>query len=145
MLKLTPTGCGPLTTPGVLNLTPEFLQCWIRINTRYHTKEKPYLINSYFFFFFFFKIGKAKKSIGWAKYIGLYVCEWEMCWRKFRNFSLVTKNIKLKRRSKIALFSNERAILKFDFHKRKQLRFSEVNYLNYTKKTQFCMWQLHFP
>ena len=26
------------------------------------------------------------------------------------------------------------AILKFDFHKRKQLRFSEVNYLNYTKK-----------
>ena len=29
----------------------------IRINTRTHTKEKPYLINSYFFF----KIGKAKK------------------------------------------------------------------------------------
>ena len=29
----------------------------IRINTRTHTKEKPYLINSYFF-----KIGKAKKS-----------------------------------------------------------------------------------
>ena len=28
----------------------------IRINTRTHTKEKPYLINSYFF-----KIGKAKK------------------------------------------------------------------------------------
>ena len=25
-------------------------------------------------------------------------------------------------------------ILKFDFQKRKQLRFSEVNYLNYTKK-----------
>ena len=33
MLKLTPTWCGPLTTPGVLNLTPEFLQCGkIRIN-----------------------------------------------------------------------------------------------------------------
>ena len=32
------------------------------------------------------------------------------------------------------------AILKFDFQKRKQLRFSEVKYLNYTKKTQFCMW-----
>ena len=30
------------------------------------------------------------------------------------------------------------AILKFDFQNRKQLRFSEVNYLNYTKKTQFC-------
>ena len=26
------------------------------------------------------------------------------------------------------------AILKFDFQKRKQLRFSEVNYLNYAKK-----------
>ena len=34
--------------------------------------------------------------------------------------------------------------IKFDFQKRKQLRFSEVNYLNYTKKTQFCMWQLYF-
>ena len=32
------------------------------------------------------------------------------------------------------------AILKFDFQKREQLRFSEANYLNYTqKKTQFCM------
>ena len=31
------------------------------------------------------------------------------------------------------------AILKFDFQKGEQLRFSEVNYLNYTKKTQFCM------
>ena len=37
------------------------------------------------------------------------------------------------------------AILKFDFQKGEQLRFSEVNYLNYKKKTQFCMWQLHFP
>ena len=32
----------------------------IIINTRIHTKEKPYLINSYQFF----QIGKAKKSIG---------------------------------------------------------------------------------
>ena len=38
-----------------------------------------------------------------------------------------------------------RAILKTDFQKGKQLRFSETNYLNYTKKTQFCMWQLQFP
>ena len=37
------------------------------------------------------------------------------------------------------------AILKFDFQKRKQLRFSELKYINYTKKTQFCMWQLNFP
>ena len=28
-------------------------------------------------------------------------------------------------------------ILKFDFQKREQLHFSEVNYLNYTKITQF--------
>ena len=31
------------------------------------------------------------------------------------------------------------AIFKFDFQKRKQLRFSEVNYLNNSRKTQFCM------
>ena len=36
------------------------------------------------------------------------------------------------------------AILEFDFQTREQLRFSEVNYLNYTKKTHFCMWQLFF-
>ena len=36
------------------------------------------------------------------------------------------------------------AILKFYFPKREQLCFSEVHYLNYSKKTQFCMWQLHF-
>ena len=77
----------------------------IRINTRNHTKEKPYL----FLFFvvvvvvFFFKIGKAKMSIGWAKY--MYVCEWDMCWRKFCNISLVTKNVK--NRSKKPFFSNE--------------------------------------
>ena len=37
------------------------------------------------------------------------------------------------------------AILKFDFKKENNLRFSEVIYLNDTKKTQFCMWQLQFP
>ena len=37
------------------------------------------------------------------------------------------------------------AILKFDFQKEKNYFFSGVNYLNYTKKTQFWMWQLHFP
>ena len=41
------------------------------------------------FVFFSKKIGKAKKSLGWAKY--MYVCEWDMCWRNFGNFSLVTK------------------------------------------------------
>ena len=49
-------------------------------NTRNHTKQTPYLINLYFFF----KIGNAKKSTGWARY--MYVCEWDMCWRNFCNF-----------------------------------------------------------
>ena len=40
----------------------------------------------------------------------------------------------MKSRSKIALFFQMSAILKLDFQKRKQLRFSEVNYLSYTKK-----------
>ena len=37
------------------------------------------------------------------------------------------------------------AILEFDFEKRKQLHFTEENYLNYIIKTQFCMLQLYFP
>ena len=73
----------------------------IRINTRTHTKEKPYLINSYFFF----KIGKAKKSIGWAKY--MYVFNWDMCWRNFCNFYLVTKKCE-KYVKNCPFFSNER-------------------------------------
>ena len=36
-------------------------------------------------------------------------------------------------------------ISKFDFQKRKQLRLSEVNYLNYTKKTQFACDNNIFP
>ena len=36
------------------------------------------------------------------------------------------------------------AILKLDFQKRKQLHFSEENYLNYTKKTQFCIMTITF-
>ena len=37
------------------------------------------------------------------------------------------------------------AILKFDFQKRKQLRFSEVKYLNYTKKPNFACDNYIFP
>ena len=37
------------------------------------------------------------------------------------------------------------AILKFDFQKENNYLFPEVNYLKYTKKTQFCMWPLYFP
>ena len=37
------------------------------------------------------------------------------------------------------------AILKFDFQTRKELCFSEVNYLNYTKKTNFAYDNYIFP
>ena len=73
----------------------------------------------------------------------MYVCERDMCWRNFCNFSLVTKNVK--KRPKIALSSNERHFEILFLKERKQLCFSEVNYLNYTKEIQFYMQQLHFP
>ena len=41
-----------------------------------------------------------------------------------------------------SIFSNERHF-EIWFPKWKQLHFSEENYLNYTKKKQFCKWQLH--
>ena len=37
------------------------------------------------------------------------------------------------------------AILKCDFQKRKQLRFSEANYLNYTKRPNFACDNYTFP
>ena len=37
------------------------------------------------------------------------------------------------------------AILKFDFQKRKQLRFSEANHLNYTKRPNFACDYYIFP
>ena len=37
------------------------------------------------------------------------------------------------------------AILKFEFQKREQLRFSEVNYLNYTKRQNFASGNYIFP
>ena len=69
-------------------------------------------------FVFFSKLVRQKKSIGWAKY--MYVCEWDMLWRIFCNFSLVTKNVKSK--SKIALFSNERHF-EIWFSKKKTITF----------------------
>ena len=73
----------------------------IRINTRTHTKEKPYLINSYFFF----KIGKAKKVNRVSK---IRECMWVRYMLKeyFVTFPWWLKNVNS--RSKIALFSNER-------------------------------------
>ena len=88
-------------------------------------------------FVFFSKLVRQKKSIGWAKYV--YVCEWDMCWRNFCNFPWSLKNVKS--RSKIALFSNE-CHFEIWFPKKRTIRFF---WSKTTKKTQFCMWQLHFP
>ena len=68
----------------------------IRFNTRTHTKEKPYLINSYFF-----KIRKAKKVNRVSK---IRVRMWVRYVLKefFVTFSWWLKNVKS--RSKIALF-----------------------------------------
>ena len=35
---------------------------------------------------------RQKKSMRWPKYV--YVWKWDMCWRNFCVFSLVTKNVK---------------------------------------------------
>ena len=92
-------------------------------------------------FIFFSKLLMQKKSIGWAKYV--YVCEWDMCWRNFCNFPLVTK--KCESRSKIALFFQMSAILKFDIQKRKQLlRFSELSKLH-KKRPNFACGNYIFP
>ena len=66
-------------------------------NTRSPTKEKPLMImmmNCEIF---------AKMAIGWAKY--LYVCKWDMLWRKVCVVSLVTENVKS--RSNISLSSSD--------------------------------------
>ena len=78
----------------------------IRINTRNHTKEKPYLIIRIF-------VDTC-----------MYVCEWDMCWRNFCNFPRWLKYVKS--RSKIALFFKWAPFWNLISKKRKQLRFSEV-------------------
>ena len=82
--KITLRRCS-YTKGGFSNQNQESRMARIRLNTRTHTKEKPYLINSYFFS----KLVRQKKSIGWVKYV--YVCVWDMCWRNFCNCSLVTR------------------------------------------------------
>ena len=86
-------------------------------------------------FCFVFLIGKAKKSIGWAKY--MYVCEWYMCWRNFCNFPWWLKDVKS--RSKIALFSNERHF-EIWFPKKKTITFfwSKLSKLHKTRPNFVC-------
>ena len=80
----------------------------IRINIRTQTKEKPYLINSYFFS----KLVKQRSQWG-EQNTCMYVSE--ICAEGiFVTFPWLLKNVKS--RSKIALFQMS-AILKFDFQK----------------------------
>ena len=83
------------------------------------------------------KIGK--RSIKWAKTC-IYVSE--KCAEGISvSFLWWLKMWKVGQKSHILMS----VILRFVLQKWKQLHFSEVNYLNYIKKAQFCMWQLHFP
>ena len=72
-----------------LNFAYRFVIYWLLQNAakknqlRSHTKEKPYMINSYFA-----NLVRQKRSIVWAKYV--YVCKWDMCWRNFYVFCLET-------------------------------------------------------
>ena len=60
----------------------------------------------------------------------------------FATFHWWLKNVK-SRPKMLFVFSNERHF-EIWFPKKKTIMFL-WKYLNYTKKTQFCMWQLHFP
>ena len=127
-----------------LNFAHRFVIYWLfqnGANKNQHQDSYQRETVSNKFVFFFSKLVRQKKSIGWAKY--LYVCEWDMCAEgNFVIFPWWLKNVKS--RSKIALFFKWAPFWNL-ISKRQQLRCSEASYLNYTKKTQFCMWQLHFP
>ena len=73
---------------------------WIRINTRTHTKEKPYLPDK---FVFFSKLVRQKSQKGEQN---TYMCVFEIRAEGiFVTFTWWLENVKS--RSKIALFSNE--------------------------------------
>ena len=72
----------------------------------------------------------------------MYVCEWDMCWRNFCNFPLVSKICE--KYVKNSPFCNERHF-EIWFPKKKTITFSEVNYLNYTKRPNFAGDNYIFP
>ena len=106
-----------------------------RINTRSCTKEKPYTIICICFFANLVrqKEKSQKDELNTCIYVR-YVPKVFLC------LSLVTKNCETQVKSNPPFQMS--TILKFVFQKWKQLRFSEENYLHFTLKTQFCMWQL---
>ena len=88
-----------------------FIDCSKMARIRYQHKESYQREIIPVKFVFFSKLVKAKKSIRWAKYV---------CWRIFCNFPWWLKNVR--RRSKIALFSNERHF-EICFPKKKAITF----------------------
>ena len=111
----------------------------IRINTRTHTKEKPYLVNSYFF-----KIFKAKKVNRVSKiHVGpMYV--FKICAERiFVTFSWWLENVKS--RSKIALFSNDRHF-EIWFPKKRTITFSWSKLCKlHKKRPNFACGNYIFP
>ena len=92
-------------------------------------------------FVLFFKIGKAKKVNRESK---IRVCMWvRYVLKEFFNFSLVTRKCEKWVKNSIFFSSNERHF-EIWFPKKRTITFF-WNYLNYTEKTKFCMWQLHIP
>ena len=131
-----------------LNFAHHFVIYWLfqnDTNKNWHQESHQRETIPDKFVFFFSKLVRQKKkkmSIGWAIYI--YVCEWDLCWRNFCNFSLVTKKCERKVGQNSPFFKWA-PFWNFIFKKENDYVFFEVNYLDYTKKTQFRVWQLHFP
>ena len=94
------------------------------------TRRRCFLRFLYFTESFFFS--KLAKEVNRVSKIRVCMCLRYVLKEFFVTFPWYVENVKS--RSKIAFFFQMSAILKFDFQKREQLRFSEVNYLNYTKK-----------
>ena len=115
----------------------------IRINTRTHTNEKPYLINS---FVFFSKLVRQNKSIGWAKYmyVGHYMSE--RCVEGiFVTFPWWLINVKSGSKIGLALFSNEHHF-EIWFSKKKTITFfwSKLSKLH-KKRPNFACDNYIFP
>ena len=118
------------------------IYCLLQNGGNKHQHQESHQGGSYMIISIFFaKLGRQKRSLGWAKYVYVYVsmiCADGIfvsfpCWLKI-----------VKSRPKVAFFLNERHF-EIWFRKKETKHFSEENYLNYTKKTIFCMWQWHFP
>ena len=95
-------------------------------------------------FVFFSKLVIKAKKVNRVSKMCVCMCVFEICAEGI----FVTSPWWLedvKSRSKITLFFKWAPFWNLISKKENNYVFSEVDYLNYTKKTQFCMWQLHFP